>query len=197
MKKYKFIITLNEYTQVDSAEEIEGHVSWPNYSQAEPIHYQGVFDAYEEAEKYASNFSLYKYVTNDGYDSSEDEYNPYFISIYDAEDAVCAFMGMEPGEPFCVHPDEYVVEELEEDPENEIPAGAYKYRLLYGGECVYDSVDDDEYYDSYEEAREAAESYMEDYEIPTDEYPSDWLYPIEAEKVEIVEFDDEEDEDED
>ena len=29
MKKYKFILTLDEYIQVDSAEEIEGHASWP------------------------------------------------------------------------------------------------------------------------------------------------------------------------
>ena len=77
-------------------------------------------------------------------------------------------------------------------PGDEIPAGAYKYCLMYEGKSVYDSLDLGDYYDSYEEAREAAESYMEDYEILTDEYPSDWLYPIEAEKVEIVEFDDEE-----
>jgi hypothetical protein len=49
-----------------------------------------------------------------------------------------------------------------------------------------------DYYDSYDEAREAAESNIEEYEIPTDEYPSDWLFPIDAESVEIVEFDDEE-----
>ena len=193
MKKYKFILTLDEYTQVDSAKEIEGHVSWPNYSQADPVRYRGVFDTYEEAKAYASSFSLYKYVTKYGYDSSEDEYNPYFISIYDAEDAVCAFMGLEPGEPFSAHPDSYTVEEItEEDPENDIPAGVYKYCLHYEGECVYDSVDEyGDYYDSYDEAREDAESYMDDYEILTDEYPCDWLYPIEAEKIEIVEFDDE------
>ena len=194
MKKYKFIITLDKYTQVDSAEEIEGHVSWPNYSHAGPVHYRGVFDTYEEAKEYASNFSLYKYVTNDGYDSSDDYETPYFISIFDAEDALCALMGVEPGDAFCVHPDSYTVEEItEEDTENDIPAGVYKYRYIYKGECVYDSVDEDgDYYDSYDEAREAAASYMEDYEIQTDEYPCDWLYPIEAEKVEIVEFDDEE-----
>jgi hypothetical protein len=194
MRKYKFIITLDKYTQVDSAEEIEGHVSWPNYSQAGPVHYRGVFDTYEEAKEYASNFSLYKYVTNDGYDSSDDYETPYFISIFDAEDALCALMGVEPGDAFCVHPDSYTVEEItEEDTENDIPAGVYKYRYIYKGECVYDSVDEDgDYYDSYDEAREAAESYMEDYEIQTDEYPCDWLYPIEAEKVEIMEFDDEE-----
>jgi hypothetical protein len=194
MRKYKFIIMLDKYTQVDSAEEIEGHVSWPNYSQAGPVHYRGVFDTYEEAKEYASNFSLYKYVTNDGYDSSDDYETPYFISIFDAEDALCALMGVEPGDAFCVHPDSYTVEEItEEDTENDIPAGVYKYRYIYKGECVYDSVDEDgDYYDSYDEAREAAESYMEDYEIQTDEYPCDWLYPIEAEKVEIVEFDDEE-----
>ena len=196
MKKYKFIITLDEYIQVDSAEEIEGHVSWPNYSQAGPVRYRGIFDSYEEAEKYASEFSLYKYVMSDGYDSYEngDEEYPYFISIYDAEDAVCAFMGVEPGTSFCTCPDDYVIEEVEEDPENDIPAGAYKYCYLYEGERVHDSFEDaGDYYDSYDEAREAAESYMGDYEIETGEYPCDCLYPIEPESVEIVEFDPEED----
>jgi hypothetical protein len=86
------------------------------------------------------------------------------------------------------------VEEItEEDPESDIPAGVYKYCYIYEGERVYDSLDEDGvYYDSHDEAREAAESNIEDYEISTGEYPSDWLYPIEAEKVEIVEFDDEE-----
>ena len=194
MKKYKFILTLDEYTQVDSAEEIEGHISWPNYSQADPVRYRGVFDTYEEAKEYASDFSLYKYVTNDGYDSSSDDVNPYFISIFDAEDDLCALMDIEPGEPFCVHPDSYEVEEItEEDPENDIPAGVYKYCYIYEGKRIFDSLDKyGDYYDSYDEAREAAESYMEEYKVQTDEYPSDWVYPIEVEKVEIVEFDDEE-----
>jgi hypothetical protein len=132
---------------------------------------------------------LYKY-TNDPYDSSEDE---YFISIFDAEDAVCAFMGVEPGDPICTHPDDYIVEEItEEDTENDIPAGVYKYCYIYEGERVFDSLDEyGDYYDSYDEARKAAESNIEDYEVPTGEYPSDWLYRIEAENVEIVEFEDE------
>ena len=49
MKKYKFIIKLGYGIEVDSAEKIEGHVSWPNYSQADPIRYRGIFDTYEEA----------------------------------------------------------------------------------------------------------------------------------------------------
>ena len=40
--------------------------------------------------------------------------------------------------------------------------------------------------------RGAAESYIEKYEIETDVYPCDRLFPIEVEKVEIVEFDYEE-----
>ena len=193
MKKYKFILTLDKYTRVDSAEEIEGHVSWPNYSQAEPRRYKGVFDTYEEAEAYAADFSLYKYITDDGYDSSSDDETPYFISIFDAEDDLCALYGLEPGDPFCVHPDSYVVEELEEDPENDIPAGAYNYYFIYDGERVFDSLEDgDGYFDTYDEAKEAAEAHIEEYEIPTDEYPCDWVFPIEAERVEIVEFDDEE-----
>ncbi len=195
MKKYKFIITLSDDIKVDSAEEIEGHVSWPNYSQAEPIRYRGVFDTYDEAKEYASNFALYKYVTGDGYDSFEngDEEYPYFISIFDAEDAVCEFMDVELGEPICVYPDEYIVEEItEKDFENDIPAGVFKYCLIHDGEPVYDSLEEDgNYFDSYEEALEYAESNMEEFKIRTGEYPSDWLFPIQAENVEIVEFDDE------
>ena len=194
MKKFKFILTLPDGMEVDRAEEIEGHVSWPNYSQAEPVRYRGVFNTYEEAREYAADFNLYKYVTNDGYDSFEhgdDEY-PYFISIYDAEDAVCAFMDVEPGCPFCVHPDKYSVEELEEDPENDIPAGAYKYCFIYDGKQIFDSFADGyEFYDTQDEACKAAEAYIREYEIQTDEYPCDWLYPIENKKFEIVEFDDE------
>ena len=53
-------------------------------------------------------------------------------------------------------------------------------------------MDDDEYYDSYDEAREAAKAYMEDYEVLTDVCACDWLFPIEVERVEIVGFNDEE-----
>jgi hypothetical protein len=195
MKKYKFLIKLSDDIEVDSAEEIEAHVSWPNYSQADPIRYRGIFDTYEEAEKYASNFTLYKYVTNDGYDSFDyDEEDPYFISIFDAEDAVCAMLDVEPGTPFYTNPDEYIVEEItEEDEENDISAGTYRYYFVYEGERIYDSLyDGGVCYDSHEEACEAAEGYIGEYEVPTDEYPCDWLFPIEAEGVEIVEFDDEE-----
>ena len=82
-EKYKFILILPYDIEVDSEEEIEGHISWPNYSQASPIEYQGVFDTYEEALEYAKDFSLYKYVLNySGYDSYESEDFPeYFISI--------------------------------------------------------------------------------------------------------------------
>lgn len=182
MKKYKFILTLDEYTTFDSAVELEGLVTWPNYSQPDPVHYRGVFDTYEEAKEYAANFWLYKHITNDGY-------NEYFTSIFDAEDA-----GEFVGDPICTHPDDYIVEEItEEDTENDIPAGVYKYCYIYEGERVFDSLDEyGDYYDSYDEAREAAESNIEDCEIPIIEDPSHWLYSIKAENVEIVEFDDEE-----
>lgn len=179
MKKYKFILTLDEYTTFDSAVELEGLVNWPNHSQPYPEHYRGVFDTYEEAKEYAENFWLYKHITNDGYAE-------YFTSIFDVEDAVC--------DPICIHPDDYIVEEItEEDTENDIPAGVYKFCYIYEGERVFDSLDEwGVYYDSYDEAREVAESNIEYYEIPTVEYPSDRLYLIKAENVEIVEFDDEE-----
>ena len=128
---------------------------------------------------------------DEGYDSSNDDCNPYFISIFDAEDDLCALLGVEPGDPICAHPDDYVVEEItEEDTENDVPAGVFRYCFIYEGERVCDSLANfDEYYDTYDEAREAAESYIEKYEIETDVYPCDRLFPIEVEKVEIVEFD--------
>lgn len=88
MPKYKFILTLPNKVEIDSAEEIEGHVSWPNWSQADPVYYQGIFDSYDEAEKYASEFEIYKYIIDDMYyDSFEcEEYGGYYISIFDAED---------------------------------------------------------------------------------------------------------------
>ena len=70
MKKYKFILTLPYDIEIDSAETIEGHVAWPNWSQADPVRYRGVFDTYEEAKAYADDFQVYKYVLEDcGYDS--------------------------------------------------------------------------------------------------------------------------------
>ena len=67
---------------------------------------------------------------DEGYDSSNDDCNPYFISIFDAEDDLCALLGVEP------------------------------QNLI-----------------------------SKKYEIETDVYPCDRRFPIEVEKVEIVEFD--------
>ena len=176
-KKYKFVLTLPGNVEVDSAEEIEGHVSWPNYSQADPVFYKGIFDSYDEAKEYGTKFSVYKYVlNNEGYDSYYC-YEDYFISIFDAEDAVCAYLGISPGEPYCEHPDSYTVEETEYEGN-----GVYKYCLHYYGECVYDSLDEDEYYDTYEEAEQAAKRAKETFDIELgglDEYYS-------LEEIEIV-----------
>ena len=62
--KYKFVLTLPGDIEVDSAEEIDGHMSWPNYSQADPVFYKGIFDSYEEAKEYATSFNVYKYILN-------------------------------------------------------------------------------------------------------------------------------------
>ena len=40
--KYKFVLTLPGDIEVDSAEEVDGHMAWPNYSQADPVFYKGV-----------------------------------------------------------------------------------------------------------------------------------------------------------
>ena len=185
-KKYKFILTLPGEFEVDSAERIEGHMSWPNYSQADPVFYKGIFDSYDEAMEYGSEFSIYKYVlNNDGYDSYYSEDEPYFfISIFDAEDAVCAYLGITPGEQYCEHPDSYMVEETEYEGNK-----VYKYLLYYDGECVYDSLDEDEYYDTCGEAEGVAKWAMKDYDVELgglDEYYS--LEPVEVVDVRVEEI---------
>ena len=186
-KKYKFIITLPDDIEVDSYEEIEGHVSWPNWSQADPIRFQGVFDTYEEAMEYAKDFKLYSYTLNYcGYDTFYSEDFPeYFISIYDAEDAVCRYLDIDPGDYVRVNAERFTVEDVEYEGNK-----VYKYCLFYNGECVYDSIDeDDEYYESYEEAEHYAETHMRDYEIEIEGLDNFYsLEPIEVVSIRVEEF---------
>lgn len=203
MAKYKFILTLPNDYEIDSQYDIEGHVAWPNWSQAEPVRYRGVFDTFEQAKEYASTFEVYTYLAyedDDTYDYFEDECAcgteeaPCFVSMFDAEDAACAYLGISPGDTKIAHP-EYCIEPITEgDPEREIPAGTYKYTLHYDGECLLDSLEEyDEFFDTYEEAQEMAEEASQDYDIDTDEPLYD-VEPIEILNIEIVEAD-EEDED--
>lgn len=191
MPKYKFILSLPYDVEIDSAEEIEGHISWPNWSQADPVRYQGVFDSYAEAEQYASEFEIYKYILEDmHYDSFAcEECGGYFLSIFDAEDAACRDLDIEPGEGITVHP-EYTVEEVtEEDAEAGIPAGVYKYTLRYNGACLEDSIEDyTRYFDTYDEAAQAAKEFAEEYDIDSGESPYK-LELIEILNIEIVEMD--------
>jgi hypothetical protein len=177
VKKYKFILTLPDDFEVDSALEIEGHLSWPNYSQAEPIRYKGVFDTSEEAEKNASDFAIYKW-TASGYDSYYDEEEPhYYVSIFDAEDAATTWFGIEPGDMLYPHPDEYRIEEITLDEET-----VYKYILRYNNKMVFDSYDEDDLcFESYEEAEEAAGCALDEYDIE-----EEGECPYELETVEIL-----------
>lgn len=182
-KRYKYILTLPHGVEVDG-EQVDGHMSWPNYSHAEPIVYRGLFDTYSEASEYAAGYSVYKYTLNTaGYDSFEDD-GVFFLSIYDAEDAVCGYLGIEAGCPYCVHPDKYTVEEIEVDGK-----AAYKYILYYRGECVYDSTDEDCYFDDYDRADDWAQLDMSEYEVSLGgqgDYYS--LTPIETVSVRIEEI---------
>ena len=190
MSKYKFILTLEDEIEVDSAEEIEGHIAWPNWSQADPVHYKGIFDSYEEAKDYASDFELYKYIIDceefGYYDSFYDEEWPrYFISIFDAEDAACRDLDVEPGCGIIVHP-EYTIEKVTE---NDILDGVYKYCLYYNDTCILDSLEEyDEYFDIYENAEEAAKEAAANFEIDSDVYAYK-LEKIEILNIKIVEID--------
>lgn len=178
-KKFKFILTLHDEIEVDSAEEIEGHISWPNWSQADPVRYKGIFDSYDEAMEYASKFEIYKYVLNyDCYDSYEDEEWPrYFISIFDAEDEAYRDLGLDPGDWIC--PSEYLIEETGSGDTQK-----YKYCFFYNGVCVYESSEDDEYFDTYDEAMETAEDSIETFNVK-DVFE---LVSVEILNIEVVEI---------
>ena len=194
MYKYKFILTLPGALEIDSEYKIEGHMAWPNYSQADPVWYRGIFDTYEEAKTYAENFDVYKYILkyyySGPYDSfeDEDECAKYFISIYDAEDAACAELGISPGD--MVTPAEYKVEQIRRgNSKKGIPTGAYKYRLFDQGKCFLDSVKEyGEYFESESEAVYAALAAARNNPVEIDELPYE-LVPIEIEKIEIIEVD--------
>jgi hypothetical protein len=195
MSKYKFVLTLPCDVEVDSEYDVDGHVAWPNYSQAEPVRYKGVFDTYGEAERYASEFHVYKYVLKyyyaTPYDSfeDEDECPRWFVSLYDAEDAACRELDISPGD--MVTPPKYEVKREENaDEEIGIPEGVYKYRLMHEGECVLDSIEDlGEYFDTERDAEYAAVIAARENLVEIDEVPYE-LVPIEILKVEIVEIDD-------
>jgi hypothetical protein len=192
MSKYKFILTLPYEFEIDSEYEIDGHMAWPNYSQADPVRYRGIFDSYEEAKKYAEDFEVYKYILkyyySHPYDSfeDEDECAKYFISIFDAEDAACAELGISPGD--MVTPSEYKVEQIKRgNSKKGIPTGAYKYRLFDHGKCFLDSVkDNDEYFEDARDAEYAALAAARSNLIEIDELPYE-LVPIKIEKIEIIE----------
>lgn len=194
MSKYKFILTLPYEFEIDSEHEIEGHMSWPNYSQADPVWYRGIFDTYEEAKTYAENFTVYKYILKyyyfHPYDSfeDEDECAKYFISIFDAEDAACAELGIFPGDK--VTPAEYKVEQIKRaSAKKGIPAGTYKYRLFDQGKCFLDSVKEyDEYFESESDAEYAALAAARNNPVKIDELPYE-LTPIEILNIDIVEID--------
>lgn len=185
-KKYIFVLTLFDGMEIYSDEEIEGHVSWPNYSHAEPVRYKGIFDSYDEAKQYASNFKIYKYIIDCpagygsyGYDFNCDSYDSdyYFISIYDAEDEACRDLGIEPGDYVYPHPDSYSVTEVEIDGEI-----SFAYNYHFNKEVVFDSSES-EYYDTYEEAEEAANSYIDEFEIT-----EEGIVPFTLETIDIIDI---------
>ena len=194
MSKYKFILSLPDEFEIDSEYEIDGHMAWPNYSQADPVRYRGIFNSYEEAKKYAEDFDVYKYILkyyySDPYDSfeDEDECAKYFISIFDAEDAACAELGISPGD--MVTPSEYKVEQIKRgNSKKGIPTGAYKYRLFDHGKCFLDSVKKHgEYFESECDAEYAALAAARSNLIEIAELPYE-LVPIKIEKIEIIEID--------
>lgn len=201
MEKYKFILTIPYEFEVDSQYEIDGHMAWPNWSQADPVFYKGIFNTEDEAKAYASEFKIYKYILKGecSYDSFEDEAGAgsecpkYYISIFDAEDAALNDVDNQDGYWIIVHP-EYTVEMvMEEDIENEIPSGVYKYRLHHNGEDLLDSVEKyGEYYETFDDAERAAREASDEYNIETDESAFE-LETIEILNIEIVKIDDNKD----
>ncbi|MCR5349240.1 MAG: hypothetical protein K6E59_06530 [Bacilli bacterium] len=78
-KKYKYILTLEDDIEVDSAEEIEGRVVSSSRSQTDPYSMKGVFDSYEEAKEAASKRRAYRVKIHYRYkDGGSQYYDSYF-----------------------------------------------------------------------------------------------------------------------
>ena len=200
-RKYQFILTLPYEDEIYSAEDIEGHLSWPNHSQSDPVSSPGIFDTYEEALEAGRAFKVYQYVnvSCQWYSYDDTEEGGYYLSYYDAQDAAINANTSRDGS---IHPTEYRIEEVEveededtgsswfddETPEEDIEViernesngsrkvKAYKYLFFLADTCVYDSMDNEEYYYSYEHAENAAMREMDRFDC---EYVPDGAYEIE------------------
>ena len=199
MKKYKFILTVvdngdNEY-EIDSAEDIEGHVVWPSWSQADPYTYRGIFDSYNEAKEYAEKFKLYKYIIRDGgWDSFEDEDDwlecgrGFYLSREDASEAAAQFCGESDEGPSTLSLDDIDKIKVKKITGKEgIPEGSYKFVIIFRGKVVFDSIEEQgSYYDNEDDALEGAKETLEDGEVC--DYDSYVIKNIEIAKREVVEF---------
>ena len=165
MKKYGFKLKLPYDIEIDSAEEIEGHRFWPNYSHADPIELKGIFNTKEEARKYAEEFKVYKYIIHafGNYDSFEDDDDGlYYLSYTDAEDAACYSLGISSEWPIEVTQVE--VEEITNDEGEE--TGKYKFLILVGEAIFKDSVEEGvPPFESEEDAYDAAIEYDNNIDI--------------------------------
>ena len=198
MKKYKFILTLPYGEEIDSAEAIEGHHVTGNYSHAETMILDGVFDTYEEAKTAAEGFKVYKYIAHlepffGRYDSYEDqdEEGDYYLSFVEAESAACDYYGIS---------DEYPIEaphaevrlighDREYNPEydrGDEGERVFHYVIVFNDNVLEDSRESGLTFDNYDDAIEAGDKAADRY----DDIAS--IEEIEIKKIEIVEFDDEE-----
>lgn len=183
MKKYGFKLKLPYETEIDSVDEIDGHRFCPNYSHAEPIELKGIFDTKEEAEEYAKEFKVYKYILHYcSYDSFLDEGDGYgyFLSSTDAEDDLCYQLGISSEWP--VNVTDFEIEEVD-------GGDKYKY-IIYVGRDVYKDSEQEgvPLFDSYEEAEKAALKYNDQIDVEKDIAE---ITEIEIIGREVYEFDDE------
>ena len=196
MKKYKFILTLPYGEEIDSAEQIEGHHVTGNYSHAETMILDGVFDTYEDAKTTAEGFKVYKYIAHleplvDWWDSYEDqdEEGEYYLSYAEAESAACYYYGIS---------DEYPIEapyaevrlvghDREYNPKfdrGDEGERVFHYVIVFNDDVLEDSRESGLTFDNYDDAREAGDKAADRY----DDIAS--IEEIEVQKIEIVEFDD-------
>ncbi len=198
MKKYKFILTLPYGEEIDSADAIEGHHVTGNYSHAETIILDGVFDSYEEAKTAAEGFKVYKYIAHlepffGRYDSYEDqdEEGEYYLSFVEAESAACDYYGISDEYPIeAPHAEvRLIVHDREYNPKydrGDEGERVFHYLIVFNDNVLEDSQESGLTFDNYDDAIEAGDKAADRY----DDIAS--IEEIEIKKIEIVEFDDEE-----
>ena len=189
MKKYyKFILSLNEYNEIDSQYEIDDEN-------------EGIYSSYEEALEKAKKTKIYTIVLSNIYEADGGEYEYDLFLEFESVgfDEPIYFFSKEEA----IEYGEYLLESsavIETVPQVVVlkversdvlngyaPEGKFKFVLCGDDYWVFQSLEEGKYYDTEEEALLAGEPYCEDYTVERRENVSFELKEIDVIDIKIVE----------